>query len=370
MNRIAVLWVSGLGVAISACGSLDSNTTSAPALATITGKLSNSLSLDIPSSSDVRVAVVWRSNDFGQFNVAEDLPIQPMFPFKFTIALDGPPPEAAMSPEVPEVAPPPVGASAGGPPPSSGTGSPAPATGSSDSDSGASPDGGVIVLDTPAPAPASRYAVGSVVAYIDNNHNGKLDLVAADASAFVDQIVAANQEMAIAYFEGPILANGPFGFALVDGSGHRPKDGYNLVQVPVCTEPSPTSSNPVCATPPTAIPGGCSPFAWLDINATYPLDITSSPEVASLMCLKSDGNLPAVDMTGSGMGGPFDPSIQPAKYPDACDPNLTCASDGSDYLYATCMEMSQGFCKGTIENCTYVGFARPTPPPADWPCLK
>jgi hypothetical protein len=225
-----------------------------------------------------------------------------------------------------------------------------------------------MVLDTPATAPASRFAVGTVVAYLDLNHNGKLDLVADNASAYVDQIIAANEQMAIVYFEGPILKGSPFGSSLVDGAGHSPTDGYNLLQVSSCGRNAPMESNPVCTMPPPIVT--CTPFfAWLGMDAKYPLDITTNPEVGMLMCLSS-GNGPSVGSMGSGPGGPFDPSIQPATYPDPCDPNLSCASDGSDYLYATCMQISQGLCKGTITSCTSVGFARPTPAPADWPCAK
>jgi len=367
MYRTAVLSASAFGVLISACGSLDSNTGSAPTLATIQGKLTNSLSIDVPSTSDVRVAVVWRVNGPGQFNVAEDLPVQPVFPYKFTIALNGPPPEQAMNSEFNSPPPPVTGPSAGGPPPSSGAGVPVTDAGPGEPDGAVVPTAGVILLDTPAPAPASRYAIGTVVAYLDDNHNGKLDLVADSASAYVDQILAANQNLSIAYFEGPILEDWPPGYPLVDAHGHRPKDGYNLLQVPVCTEAF-VSDNPACTAPPPANPGGCSPLAWLGMDSSYALDIATSPEVSRIMCLQASG--PEVGAVGTGPGGPFDPSIQPAKYPDACDPNLTCAPDGSDYLFATCMKISRGLCKDALESCTSVGYARPTPAPPDWPCAK
>ena len=374
-----------IGSALVACGSLDSQTDSAPALATLQGSLVNPTSVDVSSGAAVRVAVVWRGLTFGQFNVVEDLPVQPVFPSAFTIAFDGPPPAAAMNSEAPEQAP----ATSG---PSSGS-SPVPAGDEAGAGPGPTPDAsgglatgdggsadvpdaltvqsqGVSPLDTPVNQTAPAYAVGTVVAYLDQNHNGKLDLVADGASAYVDQILATNQEISIAYFEGAI----PEVFLHQEGVVGGPKDGYNLVRVPLCNvhpvHPLNPNPNPNPACPATADAGAdagpCPPEAWLDMTTPYPLTVATSPAVASLMCLDSNG--PGVSSTGTGPAGPFDPALQPAQYPLPCDPNLMCASDGSDYLFATCTEISQGLCKGTLLSCTSVGYARPTPTPADWPC--
>ena len=227
MKHIAVFCATGLGVVLAACGSLDSSTGSAPTLATLQGSLALASpdSLGLSSSSDVRVAVVWRGDTPGKFSVAEDLPVQPVFPSSFTIALDGPPPEAAMNgPASPSGTPaPPVTAAAGGPPLpiTAAAGGPPPDAGIDEA--GAANSQPVMLLDTPAAAGVpSRYAIGTVVAYLDQNHNGKLDLVPDNATSYVDRILAADQELTIEYFEGPI--------GLTDTFGHGAKDGYNLLK--------------------------------------------------------------------------------------------------------------------------------------------
>ena len=361
---------AGLGAALPACGSLDSNTNAAPALATVVGSVSNSAKVDVATTDDVRVAVVWRGNGYGQFNVAEDLPVKAMFPAAFSITLDGPPPEAAMISEADQQT------SASTPPSASVTsgGGEGPTTGPTSDDAGAGDaqtvqSQPILLPDTPI-SPASKYAVGTVVAYLDLNHNGKLDLVGDNATAYVDQILAANAELAIAYFEGPIPEGSSLGMALVDGAGHKPKEGYNLVNIPSCNIPPPqpplSTPNPAC--PSTVVDAGpCAPIEWLDMSTPYPLSVATSPEVAALMCLHDESGGAS---TGTGAGGPEDPQSRPAQYPDPCDPNLDCASDGSHYTFSTCVTISQGLCKGTLESCTSVGFDRPTPTPADWPCAK
>lgn len=367
MKEIAVFCATGVAVALSACGALDADTSSAPALAVLQGNLTNPSSLGISSSSAVHVAVVWKTNG-GRFNVAEDLPVQALFPSSFTIALDGPPPEEAMNAEVEQSPPPPSGPSTGGPPTATNTGVPSDA-GPLDTDAAASAS--LVLLDQPVTTDVpSRVALGTVVAYLDQNHNGKLDLVAEDATAYVDQIVAANPDMSIVYFEGPILLNSSFGVGGEDSAGHRPVDGYNLLRLPACNEPpvsfSAQSFCPTAASPPAA--GPCPSFEWLGVKTQFPLAITSSPAVGRLMCQANEQPGPGATAVATGMGGPFDPAVQPAEYPAAMDPNLCCLPDGSDYLYFTCMQISQGLCKGTIESCTSVGYARPTPVPQDWPC--
>ncbi len=370
MKRIAVYWAAGLAVALPACGSLDSNTSSAPTLATLTGSLveNSAAGLSSSNSSAVRVAVVWRGDGPGRFSVAQDLPVQPMFPASFTIAFDGPPPAEAMNSEESAAPPQASSGSSGVAPSTTASGPPGEPDGGLEGD--ATPSSSLVLLDTPlSPNAAGRYAVGTVVAYLDQNHNGKLDLVGDNATAYVDQILAANQEMSIAYFEGPIPDDSPDAVSLVDSKGHRPKDGYNLVNVPACNLPAPMPMNPECAAaaPPAPVDAGpCAPIEWLGIDALYTLTIGSSPAVASLMCLTPYDGPP--DVGGSGTGAP--PDVQPAQYPSPDDPNLCCVADGSEYIYSTCMKVDQGLCKGTVESCTEIGYSRPTPTPAAWPCVN
>jgi hypothetical protein len=380
MRRIAIFCAAGLGTILPACGSLDSNTGSAPALATLQGRLNltGTGPAGVSSSNLIRVAVVWRGDGDEQFNVAEDLPVQPVFPASFTIALDGPPPAAAMRSALSQSEPPPPssGPSTGGPPPdaavapSSGPSAGGPPPDAAADDGDASSSAPVTLLDTPVSTTApSLFAIGTVVAYLDENHNGKLDLVPDNATAYVDQIVAASPEMSLVYFQGPIPDDLGFDAPRVDSAGHRPKDGYNLLDVPVCNVGPLLETSLACPFPAPAVDAGpCEPIAWLGMDATYPLTIDSSPAVASLMCLTQGG--PQAPGSASGPAGPFDPAVQPAQYPTPGDPNLCCDPDGSQYFYLTCMEVSQGLCKGTVESCTAAGYARPTPAPAAWPCAE
>jgi hypothetical protein len=282
-----------------------------------------------------------------------------MFPARFTIALDGPPPEAAMNgPAAPSGMPAPVTGPAAGPPQSTtaATGGPPPDAGVDEA--GAANAQAVMLLDTPTRTDVPpRYAIGTVVAYLDQNHNGKLDLVPDNATAYVDRILAANQELSIEYFEGPIH--------ITDTFGHSAKDGYNLLKIPLCDLGlSPISDACPFWQPPAGDAGACVP-EFLGMDTPFPLTIDSSPAVASIMCQDIE---PAGPSSGYGVAGPFDPSVQPAQYPAPSDPDLCCYPDGSQYLYLTCMNISQGLCKGNQYSCTAVGYARPTPAPPGWPC--
>jgi hypothetical protein len=350
-------------LALCACGSLDANTNSTPVLAKLSGRVLNPNSLALNGS--VRVAVVWKVYTPVEFNVAEDLPVQPAFPMSFTIELDAPPPPEAMSSAAQPSAtssPPTAMSMAGGGP----------------IDAGAGAAAAVSKLEPVNvqlnPNPNLKYAVGSVVAYVDRNGNGKLDLVPEDASTSIDAIVATNSELTIIYFEGPITDTSGVPL-LKDAAGHLPTDGYNLAKLPQCNRTSGVATfgaaNPACLhppPPPTFDAGPCSgALEWLPTDTRFDLTVATVPEVASLIC--QNGAASASNAaTGSG-GPPSDPSVQPAQYPDPCDPNLQCAQDGSDYMLFSCTTVSQGICRGTITTCTSVGYARPTPVPAGWPCI-
>jgi hypothetical protein len=376
-----------LGLTLAACGSLDANTGTAPTLATLSGSLANPQSITAPGA--VRVAVVWRTGTQGQFNVAEDLPVQPVFPSAFTIKFDGPPPANAMNSGTligsSSSSSPPSGSSgsaSGGTPGSTGSDDPVPPVGD---DAGTGPSPGPTPQHKPRNGSASlSFAVGSVVAYVDQNGNGKLDLVATGASAYVDTIVATNAEQAIAYFQGPLPTDG----SLNDAFGHLPSDGYNIVTIPDCVEVEPLAggnANPKCTTGPSQDAGPtCPQTQWFPMSTPYTLTVTSNPEVASLMCLSnSDSSSGPSSSVGSAGGGPVGianpdggapivtgppPTPQPAQYPSPCDANLSCALDGSEYFYTTCTTVSEGICEGTVSSCNTAQVTRPSPTPAGWPC--
>jgi hypothetical protein len=374
MPRSPSLLVLVAASALAGCGSLDANTDSAPTLATVKGSVINPNAL--PVNGAVRVAVVWRMAQGGQFNVAEDLPVQAIFPSAFTIQLDGPPPADVMNSAAVLAGPPAEGPEAG-------------ATSSFMAAGAAGDDGGLMPqslhpLATPGSSNGGSFAVGTVVAYVDRNGNGKLDLVGPDAGAYIDQVLATNVETSIVYLEGPIPG------ALFQNAHGTPREGYNLFDQPPC--PIPTagmqamvnpigfSPNPACPQTSTAdasvsLPVGtivpvrkCPEGSWLPISTPFVLTVATAPQISQVACENGGADNQASFGTGSGTMPP-PPSVQPAQYPDPCDPNLSCATDGSQYFYATCTIVNQGLCLPSYTSCTSVGYMRPTPTPAGWPCL-
>ena len=163
-----------------ACGSMDASTSTPTTLATVRGSLSNPQSVAV--NGNVRVAVVWvNGGGAGGNSVAQDLPLQPVFPSQFVIQLDEPPPPAAM---------------------------------------------------TTPPNQSLQVAYGFVVAYEDLNGDGKLDLVGDDAGAFVDKVVGANLGTVITYVQGSL--SGDAGAQLADSAGHLPAPGYNFLAIQEC----------------------------------------------------------------------------------------------------------------------------------------
>jgi hypothetical protein len=354
MKRPLLAAATALACTLPACGSLDSHTDKSPTLATIHGQLTNPQSIAIQGA--VRVAVVWQvMNGSTQFAIAEDLPVQPVFPSSFAIDLDGPPPPEAMQDAAGQLgtgaANPPSGGtvsggSGGGPVP------PGPAA-----DAGA--NGASKITPQSAPSAADpQVAVGIVVAYADQNGNGKLDLVTDDAGSYVDQIVATNETQIILYLQGTPPSNA------VDASGHLPVQGYNLFSacdVRLADSPSPGSLCPPQPAPPQP---ACTP-GWRSIDTPVTLIVSNDPQVSELMCVDSSQSGTSENSTGT--APPV--SVQPAQYPAACDPNVQCSPDGSEYTYSTCNTVSAGLCKGTVTSCTTVTYTRPTPAPSAWPCV-
>jgi hypothetical protein len=294
-----------LASASAACGSLDGNTGTPTTLATVTGELSNPKSIQFDSK--VRIAVVWLNTVSGgkpNYSVAEDLPVQPVFPSEFTIQLDEPPPSAALSPQ----------------------------TLGSDS------------IDV---------AAGFVVAYEDLNGNGKLDLVANDAGAFIDKIVGANESLALIYLQGDVASLGK----LADSSGTLPKAGYNLFALSDCEDTDAGARSPDG--------GACIPSEWFDMSTLYNLQVSTDPEVNQLMCLQSGQG------AGSGGGGTDwivgQEGTPVGGYPEAGSTGLVCNS-ASEYTYNDCKVTQDGLCE-TYTSCTQtVVELGDASTPSGWPC--
>jgi hypothetical protein len=300
--RLSLLPVILASVGLAACGSLDAQTTTAPTLATIQGTLVNPNA--IPITGDVRVAVIWKTAPGGKgFNIAEDLPVKASFPAAFTIQLSDPPPMSAMTLD--------------GPPDAS-----------------------------PAPPLA---AIGVVVAYVDKNGNGKLDLVDNGAGAYVDQILATSGDTGLLYIEG----NPPV-YPPDSGIGGKTVAGYNVYSL--CNPLPPPTPGSICQPPP------CNDEV-LPISTPITLSASTDPLTSDLMCASGP-----TSASSSGSSAPSATPGRPVTYPSPCDVNLLCADDGSSYQFDTCTTVPDGICKGTSQTCTAVVYDRPSPTPSDWPC--
>jgi hypothetical protein len=339
MNSSLVL---SLATALPACGSLNDNTGTPSTLARLEGQVVNPQTVAVGGTA-VRVAIVWQAVD--GFAVAEDLPVQPVFPAAFTIDINEPPPAEAMTDAAADF----------------GAGSVTPTAPTSangvEGSSATGPDGTVKVQGgSSASSSDGEVAWGTVVAYLDRNGNGRLDLVPDGATGYVDQILATNESELIVYFQGTIPA------AAADQLGHMPSLGYNLHAG--CDVPLPVSA-PGSACPALLDAGAPAPACydqWQSITTPITLTASSDPQVNSLMCETSD------DSSSSSVGATQTLPGRPTTYPDPCDPNLSCQPDGSLYFYTTCPTVQVGLCEGTSTSCTTISYARPTPVPSDWPC--
>jgi hypothetical protein len=299
--------VAALGTVSAGCGSLDTDTTASPEVAALGGKLVNPSSVSV--SGAVRVAVVWAGAN-GSFDVSEDLPVQPVFPASFAVSLDAGPPASALM--------------------------------ASSAIAGSSGD--------------YQVAIGSVVAYDDLNGNGKLDLVPADASSYVDKIVATDETLDVIYLAGGLPTN-----ANAADAGGTPVLGYNLFRD--CPDTSSGSSGPGSICPSGSGSGGAAAACgWEPVTTAITLTVATDPQVDSLMCQSQSGTATA---TGTGMNVPG----RPATYPSPCDPDLSCSDDGSSYTYETsCTTTSTGICAGNDTSCELDVYTRPSPVPSGWPC--
>jgi hypothetical protein len=348
--RLRLLFCLPPALLVAACGSLPDDPSEPDALATLEGQLTNQSA--VPLEGDVRIAVIWRrpSGDGVTFSVAEDVPVEPVFPSKFRVVLRNPPPEEAMVPanDVFEV-------------PSDEPGVPEPFPLPNDGREGApvaASKGGLrasaLRAQENALPPDLRVAMGTLVAYVDDNRNGRLDLVEEGAPGFVDRVVATNDGLLLGYFEGTI----PSPFPEFEAP---PAPGYNFL-VDTCAggDGSVSSDDPL----PTG--GPCVGFQASSTGTPFALPVTDAPGLNDLMC-KNGGS----EGGGSVGGSPPlpDPSVQPERYPSPGDPTLQCAGDGSSYTLFVCETYSEGLCKGVTTTCnTTEGYRRPDPVPAGWPC--
>ena len=339
-------------LAQAACGALPSDDNKAPVLDTLKGEIRTQTTGLSPRN--LRIAMVWHDAR-GNFTAAEDLAITPRFPAGFQLNLSAPPPASAMISFASDLEP-------------------------------------LYKADASTPE-AVHAAMGALVAYDDRNGNGKLDLVAAAATDFVDTIVGATSDARVVYIDRmSALAASAVRVAgtdnkLLGDDGSRPVLGYNVV---IAT---------------TRVSGDSSvrSIAWRTAaNAELVMDLTPSPELDGFMCEGYDGSsgapqnpdgptpnpdapilAPGRPGGGTTGGNPDAPPVDPnqaAYYPAPNDPSLACTLDGTAFTYAapacaeappsTPVERACGGDSTSVSNCASPSWSaiRPTPVPANWPC--
>jgi hypothetical protein len=327
-----------LALSAIACGALDGNPGSSPTLVTLKGQVVSAPGAS-PLDGDVRVAVVWQGFMPGQFNVSEDLPVQPEFPSSFQIQLDTPPPAQSM-----------VGSSTlFGQPSSSVT----PTCGIPVDGGDGCPDAGLESVDAGgAPdATSSQLAVGIVVAYLDKNGNGQLDLVPTGASSYTDEIVGVNNDLAIVYLQ--LGSDGALPTLPYPAGSYVA--GYNLLRHVECE---------AIATPGDAgdgDAGACPSSGFLPFDTLYTLAVTGKPEGSTIMCQSDEAHMSSGTVNSYPSG-----TVPPGGWPSPGAAGLACASDGSSYTLTSCQGVAKGLCEENV--CTVDQYEAPSPLPSGWPC--
>jgi hypothetical protein len=265
-----------LALSAAGCGGLSGTTDEPSTLVTLQGEIDNSMRIPVDSSS-FRLAVVWTSvplqpdGSSSVLRTAEDIAVTPSFPAAFQLALkQTPPPEVFIS----------------------------------------SPDG------------AYKVAGGSLVAYEDSNHNGKLDILDAHSTATIDRVLAVMENPMIFYIEGDVAA-----FRLRDDEGKPPSAGFQFFNYDEGAHP--------CAQPPTIVdgPSSCPTVLFQPITTPLTLSLSLDPALYTAICSYTKDTDPTsskeethVDGSLSDFGGHL---------PDKTDPHLVCRPDLSAFLYET-----------------------------------
>jgi hypothetical protein len=180
---------------------------------------------------------------------------------------------------------------------------------------------------------AFLYATGTIIVYEDRNQNRTLDLLATDAVESPDRVLGAPSSMSIFYAEGTVAPKpGTLG----------PHPGFNLRREAMFRDPAPGAEP--CAPVMTARQ------EYLPLDTEIPLTLTAAPELSRQICERTLA-LPPGPSSGAVPRGP----------------EVTCASDGSAFVWKHC-DQPVGLCASS--TCTYQCGRRPVdePPPPDWPC--
>jgi hypothetical protein len=315
----------GLGLMVlpllaAACSSSLDDPERRPALAVIRGQLTNPTSVAVSDAENVRVALVWnlRYVTNNTIKVAQDVKVSASFPSKFQLELTEPPPEESIQRVVATLP-------------------------TEDQDE-------KIV----------RTAWGALVAYVDSNHNGKLDLVEPGATTTADQMLASNPQLTVVYhqWEGDPLPGRSSGYSLeqepVEECRFEYLDGINWAP----------GWEPDLST--------CRGGTEIPIDTEIELPVTDKLGAVSGACNAYNARSLA---SKPGFGAKKPDEVFPVApgaegYPTKDKNPLTfCAPDGSYYIVADCTITSHGLCEAPTRSCVTHGYTKPEGAvPAEWPC--
>jgi hypothetical protein len=221
--------------------------------------------------------------------------------------------------------------------------------------------------------PAMRWAAATLVLFSDGNGNGALDIVAGDPASSPDLVIDAASGVAILYLVAGKPA--PAAFAGIFPTG----PGFSLARESTPVDPQPGDCGAfddtghltrLCeATQPTGTP--------LPSTAPIPLQLPSAmtqPELQRWACASFRGPLEYADWTFAAPGDVCqDPSCKfcygyacPLDLPPA-GVNPTCSSDGTSYVYKTCVD-DPSLCGTRVCHYGHGERRASDPIPAGWPC--
>lgn len=286
MKRLAIACTALTVACATACGGLPANEGSPSTLVTLHGSVqSQSGAL---SGSDVRVALIWESGE--SHALAVDEPVKAEFPASFSLPVTSAPPSGFIVPN--------------------------------DKVGGA------------------KVAVGMLIAYEDQNKNGKLDLLDETSTKAIDKVVGTDRTNLLVYIE-----SAPNGFdGMKDDKGAVPRLGFNILK-------------------PDANGNG---FVWQPISTQLVLTEDSSADAQTLMCKSGGSSESGVGYSKTAPAGVIGPN---GAYPAPDDPNLACnASTPDQYSYTVDTLTLNKPCVQQYQSVTTVYSKQPGTSPAGWPC--
>lgn len=269
-----------LAVGLGACGGVDDRTDDVSTLAQLQGVVSDPNNVGV--RNELRLALVW-FNDydpslfdgetiddsfFDLFVASDELTISPSFPAGFTLNLTAPPP--------PEV----IGELLRVP--------------------GINNEGDEYL----PPLVNVRNAQGVIVVYHDRNGNGRFDIVAPDATEFLDDVVGMAPRALVTWLEGDLPAE-----LTPPGTQGQPKAGYNVILSPndlVRAE----VYGPFSYRLDYGVNLLAGPFDWRSPDEPLNVEISDAPALDTIMCPTMLGDVGAgcIDMVMRDVGPPYTPT--------------------------------------------------------------